>query len=116
VVRRRRVDNTWPVAALTAGSEAIGSKSRFMPTLPAFNAPVWCGKTRMVWLPDGEKNFEDILICFDRMYECDRHTHGQTSQYSTVVLTVVRVMIAKYRKSGIWGYRSSLTPEPVELK
>ena len=38
------------------------------------------------------------------------------SQYSTVVLTVVRVMIAKYRKSGIWGYRSSLTPEPVELK
>ena len=36
--------------------------------------------------------------------------------YSTVVLTVVRVMIAKYRKSGIWGYRSSLTPEPVELK
>jgi len=39
-----------------------------------------------------------------------------TSQYSTVVLTVVRVMVAKYRKSGIWGYRSSLTPEPVELK
>ena len=39
-----------------------------------------------------------------------------TSQYSTVVLTVVRVMIAKYRKSGIWGYRSSLTPEPIELK
>jgi len=38
------------------------------------------------------------------------------SQYSTVVLTVVRVMIAKYRKSGILGYRSSLTPEPVELK
>jgi len=38
------------------------------------------------------------------------------SQYSTVVLTVVRVMIAKYRKSGIWGYHSSLTPEPVELK
>ena len=37
-------------------------------------------------------------------------------QYSTVVLTVVRVMIAKYRKSGIWGYRSSLTPEPIELK
>ena len=38
------------------------------------------------------------------------------SQYSTVVLTVVRVMVAKYRKSGISGYRSSLTPEPVELK
>ena len=38
------------------------------------------------------------------------------SQYSTVVLTVVRVMIAKYRKSGIWGYRSSVTSEPIELK
>ena len=38
------------------------------------------------------------------------------SQYSTVVLTVVTVMIAKYRKSGISGYRSSLTPEPIELK
>ena len=38
------------------------------------------------------------------------------SQYSTVVLTAVRVMIVKYKKSGIWGYRSSLTPEPIELK
>ena len=31
------------------------------------------------------------------------------------LLAIVRVMIAKYRKSRIWGYRSSLTPEPVEL-
>jgi len=28
----------------------------------------------MVWLPDGEKNFEDMFICFDRMYERDRQT------------------------------------------
>jgi len=33
------------------------------------------------------------------------YPHKGESQYSTVVLTVVRVMIAKYRKSGIWGYR-----------
>jgi len=35
---------------------------------------------------------------------------------STEVLTIVRVMIAMYRKQGIWGYRSSLTPDPIELK
>ena len=28
----------------------------------------------MAWLPDGEKNFEDIFIHFDRMHERDRHT------------------------------------------
>jgi len=28
---------------------------------------------------------------------------GQPSQYSTVVLTVVRVMTVMYRKWGIWG-------------
>jgi len=28
----------------------------------------------MVWLPDGEKNFEDMFIRFDRMYEGDGHT------------------------------------------
>jgi len=47
---------------------------------------------------------------------CCIHIALYISQYSTVVLTVVRVMIAKYRKSGIWGYRSSLTSEPIELK
>ena len=68
-----------------------------------------------------------ILMCYnppkgtslsDSMFELQHMNTSQRvlSQYSTVVLTVVRVMIAKYRKSGIWGYRSSLTPEPVELK
>jgi len=34
----------------------------------------------MVWLPNGEKNFEDILIFirFDGMYEHDKRTDGQT--------------------------------------
>ena len=92
VVRWRRIDNTWPVAALTASSEAryIGSESQFLPTTPAFDAPVKrvpvgispCrlvyGKTRIMWLPDGEKKFEDMLIRFDRMYERDRHTDRHT--------------------------------------
>ena len=35
---------------------------------------VWCGKTRMVWLPDSKKKFEDMFIRFDRMYERDGQT------------------------------------------
>ena len=30
---------------------------------------VWYGKTRMVWLPDHEKNFQDMFIHFDRIHE-----------------------------------------------
>ena len=38
---------------------------------------VWYGKTRMVWLPGGEK-FLKISICFDRIYERDTVTDRQT--------------------------------------
>ena len=44
---------------------------------------VWCGKTRMVWLPDGEKKFEDMFSHVDRILACDRQTDrpidGRTS-------------------------------------
>ena len=58
----------------------------------------------IVCLKAKSKHFEHLLWCV------------YLSQYSTVVLTVVRVMIAKYRKQGIWCYHSSLTPEPIKLK
>ena len=32
----------------------------------------------MVWLPDGEKKFEDIFIRFGATHERDRQTDGQT--------------------------------------
>jgi len=65
----------------------IGSESHFLPTPPAFDAPfrgfpseycyaVWHGKTRMVWLPDGEKI---LMICLfvstEFKNETDTYTH-----------------------------------------
>ena len=43
-----------------------------------YRQPVWYGKTRMVWLPDGEKKFEDMFIRFDMIHERDRRTIRQT--------------------------------------
>ena len=71
-------------ASSSALKPDIGRESRFLPTPPAFDVPVrkvpseychavWYGKTRIVWLPGGEK-IEDIFIRFDRMYERDRQT------------------------------------------
>ena len=44
--------------------------------------PVQCVKTRMVWLPDGEK-ISNIFIRFDRKYERDRQTDRQTVHIRT---------------------------------
>ena len=30
---------------------------------------VWHGKTKMVWLPDGDKLFDDMFIRFDMIHE-----------------------------------------------
>jgi len=69
----RTVDNTrW--------SEILIEKSDFCRTPPAFNAParrVPVGKkTRMVWLPEGEKIA--VITHFDAMHERDGQQDGQT--------------------------------------
>ena len=67
----------------------IGSELWFLPTPPAFDAlvsgfpskyrhNVWCQKTRMVWLPDGEK-IEDTITRFDIIHERDGQKHTDTS-------------------------------------
>jgi len=64
VVRRHNIDNIWPVAAL-----------RRFPS--KYYHAVWYRKSRMAWLPDGEKN---LKICLFVLTECIRtwQTHGQT--------------------------------------
>ena len=45
--------------------------------------PVWCGKTRMVGLPDGEKNADDIFSYFNRILACDGQTDGRMDRHHT---------------------------------
>jgi len=56
---------------------------------------VWYGKTRMVWLADGEKT-EDTFISFDGIHKRDRHTDGWTSHDS-----IGRACIALCGKNSI---------------
>jgi len=93
VVRRRRVDNTWPVAALTARSETRYrlriAISTYPTSPPAFHAPGGGGSRRNIAMTFGMdklewldyptvKNVEIIVIRFNRMYERDRQTDRRT--------------------------------------
>ena len=44
------------------------------------SAPLWYGKTRMVSLPDAEKKFEDMFICFDVIHDRDGRTDRRTDR------------------------------------
>ena len=46
-----------------------------------YRHPVWYGKTRMVWLPNGEKISKISL--FSRTWQSDRHTDRQTTHNGT---------------------------------
>ena len=56
-----------------------------MPQLGGFPSEychaVCSAKPRMVWLPDGEKFFEDMFIRFETMHECDGHTDTHTHRH-----------------------------------
>ena len=78
---------TFPWPAYSPGLKPdIGSESRFLPTPPAFDAPlggfsleychaVWYKKTRMVWLTDSEKILKIYLFV---LTQCTNVTDTET--------------------------------------
>ena len=86
-----RVYNAWPVSSLTqAVKPDIGSESQFMPThlhltpslrgeVPSeYYYAVWHGKTRMAWLPDGEKFLCYVYLFWQNSRTWQTHTHTHT--------------------------------------
>ena len=81
------VDNTWLVAALRAAVKPdIGSESRFLPTPPAFDAPVRGeGSRRNIAMPFGMEKLEwlgypmvkKLKICLFVLTEFANVTDGQ---------------------------------------
>jgi len=118
VVRRRRVDNTWPVVALTARTLRIAISA--YPT--SIRRPreggsrqnianchaVWNGNTRMLWLPDGDR----ILKIFSFVLtECTNVTDTQTPHDD-----IGRGCIASRGKNNCHETRCTGSPHPRGFK
>ena len=78
VVRRRHVDNTWPLAShSTDGLPHL----HLIPPLGGSRRNIArpFGMEKLEWLGyPMAKNSEDMFVCFDRIDECDRQTDTQT--------------------------------------
>ena len=77
-----------------------GSEVRFLPTPPAFDAPVrefpseyyhdvWYDKTRMVGLPDGKQNLKIclfVLTQFTNVTDTDTDRHHRTAKAALIYI------------------------------
>ena len=63
----------------------------------------------MVWLPDSEKKFENIFICFDRMYERDRQKDRQTDGHRMTAKHRAAKIVIKQQKLRLKNFHGSLT-------
>ena len=81
----------------------IGSESQFLPTPPALDPPlggfpseyrhaIWYGKTRMAWLPDGEKILMISLFVLTQLTNVtDTHTHTHRHHMMTQAALMHRI-------------------------
>ena len=52
---------------------------------------VWCGKTRMVWLPDGEKRLRILFVRFDTIPACGGRTYRRMDRrFATAMHSIAR--------------------------
>ena len=57
-----------------------------------YHHPVWCGKTRMVWLPDGEKISKIPLFVLAQLTNV---TDGQTDRHRMPAIAALMHCIAR---------------------